>query len=353
MCIRDRLKAVDPEGFKVAYYKHILTPGRIEGDQYIWDCPSNQQAKDIKLDLIASDGTCGNSYAGVSIPINVRSVLVNVAADKKEGNIPLAVNFSTAGSQDVKGGRLRFDWDFGDGKRSSGASPKHVFKTAGFHQVKVKVSGASGTSTQKLLVHAKPKWKHIIDDGWSKSSVDKSVWSIGSDVTANASHYRQIPSMQIIVSKRSHQRKAVTSQAKISAPCFVDVQFVRGNKVPGVGIEILGATFGRGATDFSVLNSPKGFAPDLSFTHEGDSGEIDQILIGDFPKQPTGTSRLMLYVIPDAYNSGRFVFTGFLEGDSGRSFFRIDNRKLSGDRIAILAGELGMQHITKFGVWAR
>ena len=346
------LEATDPEGSAVSYVKHVDSPGKIIAGRFVWECPPDQREGDYPVTVIASDGTCGHGYAAVSLPIEVRRVVALASADKMEGSLPLKVAFSSDGSYDAEGGKLRFNWDFGDGEKAIVPNPEHTFQDPGLHHVELSVSSRSGTTKRKLLIHAKPNWPKLIENGWNEREVLTSVWSIGSDVEVKSSSYQRSPVMQIRVTDRSHKRKAVTTVAKLHVPLYVECDFIRGNHVPGSGVEVFGAMFGRGVIKESFFGKPIKFAPDLSFTQTSDvDGEVDEVLIGDLPKKLLAPAQLRLYVTPDSAHPGRYVFSGFLKHDGANSFFRVDNRPVTSDRISILAGELGLQQITKFNVW--
>ncbi len=62
-------------------------------------------------------------------------------ADVMSGdNIPLTVNFSSAGSSDPEGGPLTYAWDFGDGTQSSEQNPVKIYNTKGVYTVGLSVS---------------------------------------------------------------------------------------------------------------------------------------------------------------------------------------------------------------------
>lgn len=54
------------------------------------------------------------------------------------------VNFDGSGSSDPDGDTLSYSWDFDDGSTGSGATPSHVYNSAGTYKVILTVSDASG-----------------------------------------------------------------------------------------------------------------------------------------------------------------------------------------------------------------
>ena len=65
-------------------------------------------------------GVGGNAW-----PVSVAS------ANPANGDVPLPVSFSSAGSTDMDGSIASYAWDFGDGSGSSEANPSHTYTTGG------------------------------------------------------------------------------------------------------------------------------------------------------------------------------------------------------------------------------
>ena len=73
------------------------------------------------------------------------------------GDIPLTVNFSSAGSTDPGGSIAGYLWDFGDGSTSTDANPAHTYTTPGNYVVTVTVTdnqGAKSVNTVPVAVTA-------------------------------------------------------------------------------------------------------------------------------------------------------------------------------------------------------
>ncbi|HZZ99481.1 MAG TPA: PQQ-dependent sugar dehydrogenase, partial [Candidatus Paceibacterota bacterium] len=60
------------------------------------------------------------------------------SADKNSGNLPLTVQFSSAGSSGTN-----YLWDFGDNTTSTAQSPSHVYTQKGIYQVSLSVDGST------------------------------------------------------------------------------------------------------------------------------------------------------------------------------------------------------------------
>jgi glucose/arabinose dehydrogenase len=78
-----------------------------------------------------------------------------ISANQTTGTSPLAVNFSSSGSNDPDGNPITYDWNFGDGTaNSNAANPSHTFSatgTKGF-TVTLTVKDDKGLSDSKTIV---------------------------------------------------------------------------------------------------------------------------------------------------------------------------------------------------------
>jgi glucose/arabinose dehydrogenase len=78
-------------------------------------------------------------------------------ATPSNGLTPLAVNFSSAGSNDPDAGQtVTYDWDFGDGSaHSAAANPSHTYTTAGTYTARLTVADPFGlTATDTEVIQA-------------------------------------------------------------------------------------------------------------------------------------------------------------------------------------------------------
>lgn len=95
----------------------------------------------IGYDLL---GAGGNAW-----PVAVAS------ANPSEGDVPLAVGFSAAGSFDPAGTIASYAWEFGDGGTASTAGPSHTYQDGGPWVATLRVTDAGGASSwQEVLVQA-------------------------------------------------------------------------------------------------------------------------------------------------------------------------------------------------------
>ncbi|MFE2045815.1 carbohydrate-binding protein [Streptomyces sp. NPDC059477] len=84
-----------------------------------------------------------------------RNPIAQASANRTSGALPLAVQFSSAGSSDPEGGALTYSWNFGDGATSTQANPSHTYTTAGTYRPTLTVRDPQGlTGTASLVVTA-------------------------------------------------------------------------------------------------------------------------------------------------------------------------------------------------------
>ncbi len=117
---------------------------------------------DGKMYILAYGVPCCASNAGPTgklIRIDYTGISTNspptieLSADQTSGNLPLTVQFSTAGTIDPNGDSpLTYEWDFDmDGNPdSTNPNPQHTFTTAGTFNVQVKVNDGNATNGQSI-----------------------------------------------------------------------------------------------------------------------------------------------------------------------------------------------------------
>lgn len=141
------IRAVDPEGFPVRFWKRAGEPGEFDGNVFTWKVPKNVAAGDHWVTVIGSDGTSGNNYEARRIRIRVApKVHAHIEVDRYEGKAPLTVKFSAQGSA----GGTKVEWAFGPREPGRPAMPKaeattpatvKVFDKPGIYEAWLKVIG--------------------------------------------------------------------------------------------------------------------------------------------------------------------------------------------------------------------
>lgn len=67
------------------------------------------------------------------------------------GNSPLTVTFSSAGSLDLDGTIASYLWDFGDGATSTSANPQHTYSLPGNYVATLTVTDNLGAGTSNTV----------------------------------------------------------------------------------------------------------------------------------------------------------------------------------------------------------
>ncbi|MFC7308177.1 carbohydrate-binding protein [Streptomyces monticola] len=89
------------------------------------------------------------------VGVGNRNPVAVAKADRTSGQSPLAVNFSSAGSNDPEGAALTYAWTFGDGGTSTAANPSHTYTANGTYTAKLTVTdpqGLAGTASVLITV---------------------------------------------------------------------------------------------------------------------------------------------------------------------------------------------------------
>lgn len=78
-----------------------------------------------------------------------RVPLASFSADKTIGKTPFTVAFNGEESKDYDGDELTYEWDFGDGEKSTEKNPSYVFKKPGEYKVKLTVTDPAGEKAEQ------------------------------------------------------------------------------------------------------------------------------------------------------------------------------------------------------------
>ncbi len=153
-------RSLDAEGAALRLIWWFSDGAQVEGARvaHSWERPGTYTAR-----LVADDGSGTSCSEGVDeAQVVVNAPPVAMAGDDREalvGGVHDALTFDAGGSSDPDGGRLTYEWDFGDGHRELGAKVRHAFREPGRYVVRLRVRDDSKTecaeSIDEMIVHAR------------------------------------------------------------------------------------------------------------------------------------------------------------------------------------------------------
>ena len=337
------INSIDPEGFPVTLYRWAEEVGSLDGNTFTWECPPDQTDATKQLTIIASDGTCGNSYNSRQIKIQIRSLIAVISADKLQGNAPLKVSFSSFGSRDKKGGSLSYFWEFDDGATSREQNPIHAFTKPGFYQVTLKVKGLSGAQSSKLVIFVRPQWSETLFNGWESKKIDTGVWQ----TKTSQIPFNKSDSSLRIYSKEVKGDFRLTSVRDFSPPLYLEAVYKRSRSKGGTGFQVLGTQIGYPA-DPDASNKMISIGHPLK--HDK-SKWVTQAIVLKY-HQSSCRTLLRVFADHDPDNRGKIRFSGYLQTETGTHFFKFDNQDLIDNKIAVLSASLNsLFEIYRLQVW--
>jgi PKD repeat protein len=127
------------------------------GDNTITYTPSVNYNGSDSFTYSITDGNGGTATATVNVTVNSvnDSPAAQASANPTSGTAPLAVTFSSGGSNDPDGTIVSYSWDFGDGGSSASANPSHTYTAAGTYTATLTVTdnnGATDSATVTITV---------------------------------------------------------------------------------------------------------------------------------------------------------------------------------------------------------
>jgi hypothetical protein len=159
--VKIELRAVDPEGQPVRFYKRAGEPGRLEGNVYTFKVPRGKSGQEFVATIIASDATAGNSYAAKKLTFTV-GPRVHAHIDTKTlvGAAPFRFKGSARGS--LPRGKAEFGWEFTSPTPKKKASDfkkmihkakvDHTFDKPGLYEVALTVKSGKQTDRETVQV---------------------------------------------------------------------------------------------------------------------------------------------------------------------------------------------------------
>ena len=133
---------------------------------------------DMLNNTLSDYGSVGQFSLTGTVPttVNLSPVAVTSQTTPVSGPAPLTVKFSSAGSSDPEGSALRYDWDFGNGVRSTLANPQYTYTTNGTYTASLVVfdsSGLSKASSVVISVQTAPKIVYVANIAMTKTTSSK------------------------------------------------------------------------------------------------------------------------------------------------------------------------------------
>ncbi|MCX6807657.1 MAG: PKD domain-containing protein, partial [Patescibacteria group bacterium] len=102
-----------------------------------------------KVQVTAYDNSGKTSRAEVQVAVSEPNLIAKIEADQTSGLVPLVVQFGVTGNANTA---VSYEWDFGDGLKSSTRSPLHIFTKAGEYSVRLKAADSAGIVSEDVML---------------------------------------------------------------------------------------------------------------------------------------------------------------------------------------------------------
>lgn len=111
---------------------------------------------DYEVGLRVTDSAGNEAETIINVEVTEQGVVARLEVDKSNGEVPLTVTFDASGSTYNEGSIVAYEYDFGDGNKTTGGSTvSYKYKGVGTFSAKVTVLGADGnkdTATVQIVV---------------------------------------------------------------------------------------------------------------------------------------------------------------------------------------------------------
>ncbi len=138
--------STDPEGTALTYSWKFGDGGTSNqaNPSYAY---KSQGTKNITLTVTDAGGLSHSATTTATVtPVGSNQPPTAVANGPYSGSVNNAISFSSAGSRDPEGSALTYDWNFGDGGRSTQANPAHTYSSQGTKKITLIVRDSAGLS---------------------------------------------------------------------------------------------------------------------------------------------------------------------------------------------------------------
>lgn len=125
-------------------------------------------------------------------PVNNPPVAA-VAANPAGGMVPLAVQFTAAGSMDPDGDSLAYSWNLGDGHNANGFEVSHTYETAGTYTVALTVDdGRGGSAEAQIAIEVSNPDTPEVEIEWDERLTQLGIFMVKAAVPAGTGYWKLI-----------------------------------------------------------------------------------------------------------------------------------------------------------------
>lgn len=149
-------ESYDPDG-SIGNYEWLFSDGGSYWGATAYHTFYNPGTYQVTLKVYDNRGGVGTTTLSIQVGTTNQPPNAVASGNPTSGTAPLAVNFSSAGSNDPDGNIVSYAWTFGDGGVSSQPNPAHTYTNAGNYTATLTVTdddGATDNATVNISVTA-------------------------------------------------------------------------------------------------------------------------------------------------------------------------------------------------------
>lgn len=94
-------------------------------------------------------GDANSALYRIENVVGGRAPVAQASSDKTSGKAPLQVKFSSSGTSDPDGDAISYNWDFGDGGKSTEANPAHTYSANGTYTATLTARDPGGLTVRR------------------------------------------------------------------------------------------------------------------------------------------------------------------------------------------------------------